>query len=717
CSVFAKTDMIHLQQIGAPVPDILAGLCFAMVRNFKAQVGKGRHLPRPISFQGGVAANKAIRRAVLEVMELKESELIIPEHFAVLGAVGAALVAKERGIKSGLPADTLQRLRDYIARREYQFVSLPQLIGDNYPIITEAAEVDIKAKTEAYVGVDIGSISTNVVVIDRQNHILYRCYIMTASRPIEAVRAGLYAAGQALGDKIIVRGTGSTGSGRYMTGEFFGADVIRNEISSHARAAVFLVPDVDTIFEIGGQDAKYISLQDGTIVDFAMNKVCAAGTGSFLEEQAEKLGIKIDQEFGNLALASKRPIDLGERCTVFMESQLNYHKLKGAPKEDLVSGLAYSVVKNYMTKVVEDRRIGNHILFQGGVAFNRGAKAAFEAITGKKITVPPHHDILGAVGVAMFAREDMDRAGGQTRFRGFDLRDRKYQLSSFECKKCSNHCEVHKVVFGRESPLFYGARCDIYDSAAKKKHDASSLIPHLFDERERMLMKAYPKDAPDRPNGKKIGIARSLFFHELFPLWKGFFTELGYEVVVSDPTSRDTVRSGAENVIEEPCLPIKLAHGHLLNLLGKNADIIFMPVQSTMEKLSPDFAKAWNCPLTQSVPFIVNSSARISEGLSGKDGKPVVLRPVIHADRGRPWLRKVLRKIARQLGVSDGAIIEKATKAGFQALDSFDLWQQQRGQEVLASLKPTDKAIVIVGRAYNTCDPGITLNLPRKLRD
>ena len=462
CSVFAKTDMIHLQQIGTPVPDILAGLCFAMVRNFKAQVGKGRHLPRPVAFQGGVAANKAIRRAILEVMDLRESDLIIPEHFAVLGALGAALVASERQAKTGLPADAIERLRDYIAHREHHFVSLPALAGDNYPIVTEAAKVDIKDKIEAYVGVDIGSISTNVVVIDRQNNILYRCYIMTASRPIEAVRAGLLEAGQVLGDRIIVKGTGSTGSGRYMTGEFFGADVIRNEISSHAKASAFVVPDVDTIFEIGGQDAKYISLQDGTIVDFAMNKVCAAGTGSFLEEQAEKLGIKIDQEFGNLALASKRPIDLGERCTVFMESQLNYHKLKGAPKEDLVS----------RPRVLR----GQELRHQGGRGpahrqphplpgrrrLSTGvSRPPSRQVIGKKITVPPHHDILGAVGVAMFAREEMDRTGGQTRFRGFDLRQRQYQLSSFECQKCSNHCEIHKVVFDNEAPLFYGARCEI----------------------------------------------------------------------------------------------------------------------------------------------------------------------------------------------------------------------------------------------------------------
>jgi len=348
CSVFAKSDMIHLQQVGTPVHDIVAGLCFAMVRNFKGQVIRGRDLGTPASLQGGVAANKGIRRAILEVLQLKEEELVVPEHFAVLGALGAALVTGEKspggdGAKEGiLPEDTLQRIRDYIARREYKFVTLPPLEGDNYPIDTELFKISPAQPVEAYLGVDIGSISTNVVVIDRENNVLARRYLMTASQPIEAVKKGLHEVGQEIGDKVIIKGAGSTGSGRYMTGEFFGADIIRNEITSHAKAASFMCPEVDTIFEIGGQDAKYVSLQNGTIVDFAMNKVCAAGTGSFLEEQAEKLDISIEEEFGALALSAAQPLDLGERCTVFMESQLNFCKQRGAVKEELVAVIPLS---------------------------------------------------------------------------------------------------------------------------------------------------------------------------------------------------------------------------------------------------------------------------------------------------------------------------------------------------------------------------------------
>jgi len=716
CSVFAKTDMIHLQQVGTPVHDIVAGLCFAMVRNFIGNIVCGCKVSKPVCFQGGVAANKGIRRAIVDLMHLSEDEFIVPEYFAVLGAIGAVLTASE-GVRdrtekpvTSLAIGDLTRVREYLAQRKYDFSSLSPLNGDHYSLCVEPVKYAGAEKIEAYVGVDIGSISTNVVVIDRNGNVLARRYLMTAGRPIEAVKEGLYKVAQELGDSAVIKGAGSTGSGRYMTGEFFGADVIRNEITSHAKAAAFVCPEVDTIFEIGGQDAKYISLENGTIVDFAMNKVCAAGTGSFLEEQAEKLAIAINEEFGAKALASKRPLDLGERCTVFMESQLNFHKQKGAAKEDLLGGLSYSIVKNYLSKVVEDHRIGDYILFQGGVAFNRAVKAAFESVLGKKIRVPPHHDLLGAIGVAMLAMEEMDRNGSQTRFRGFDLRDRKYDLSSFECQECPNQCEIHKVIFGSETPLFYGSRCGKYDSPKKKQQRQSSKIPRLFDERYEALMGAYPKDSPDSPNGKTVGIVRTLFFHELFPLWKAFFTELGFQVVVSDPTNRHIIRQGVENVVEEPCFPIKVAHGHVLNLLEKGTDFLFLPVQCTMEKLSEDFDKSWNCPLTQGLPFTIRSSIQIeSKG-------PKVLNPVFYADRGRQWMQKALLRLGREMGIADRKLLRKAVAAGFEGLDSFNEWQQRRGQEVLAQLKPDEKAIVIIGRPYNTCDPGMTLNLSEKLR-
>ncbi|MBS3764137.1 MAG: CoA activase, partial [Planctomycetes bacterium] len=389
CSVFAKSDMIHLQQQGTPDYDIIAGLCFAMARNFRSTLGKGKDFVHPIAFQGGVAFNPGMKRAFQEVLELEDDEFIIPENPGCTGAYGAILDTLEKGLDCSF--SDFRAIEQHMDEYTHEAERLDQLVDDGYETDTSCHNIpDQNELTEVYVGVDIGSISTNAVVIDPNMNVISRCYLMTEGRPIEAVKKALYQVGQEIGDKVEVKGACTTGSGRYLIAEFIGADLVKNEITTHARGAIAMDPEVDTIFEIGGQDAKYISLQDGAVVDFAMNKVCAAGTGSFLEEQAERLDLKIEEEFGKTALSSKQPVKLGERCTVFMESDLNYHQQRGISTPDLVGGLCYSIVYNYLNRVVEDRKVGENIFFQGGVAFNRGVKAAFEQISGKKITVPPH---------------------------------------------------------------------------------------------------------------------------------------------------------------------------------------------------------------------------------------------------------------------------------------------------------------------------------------
>ncbi len=270
---------------------------------------------------------------------------------------------------------------------------------------------------------------------------------MTAGRPIEAVRTGLQEIGEEIGERVEIEEWERPAPGRYLTADFVGADLVRNEITAQATAAIHIDSTVDTIFEIGGQDSKYISIDNGVVIDFEMNKVCAAGTGSFLEEQAEKLDISIKGEFGALALSAKEPARMGERCTVFIESDLVHHQQRGAKKDDLVAGLSYSIVQNYLNRVVGDRRIGNRIFFQGGTAFNQGVVAAFENVLDKKITVPENHDVTGAIGVAILAMEERIWEGST--FKGFDLSQRRYEHSSFECKGCPQSVPHSKSECGR----------------------------------------------------------------------------------------------------------------------------------------------------------------------------------------------------------------------------------------------------------------------------
>mgnify|MGYP003681892236 CR=1 FL=1 len=703
CSVFAKTDMIHLQQDATPDYDIVAGLCHALARNFHSNICRGKKFESPIAFQGGVAANAGMVTAFETVLQLEPGELLIPEHFASMGAIGAVLAARKAGTLAPMP--DIAVVDEHLANYQPEAERLEPLEDKGYHCQIEPAPIEGDGPVDAYLGVDVGSISTNLVLIDRRKRVIAREYLMTAGRPIDAIQRGLVAIGREFEDKVIIRGAGTTGSGRYLTGDFVGADIIKNEITTHARAAALVCPDVDTIFEIGGQDSKYVSLDHGAVVDFTMNKVCAAGTGSFLEEQAERLGVKIDREFGDAALAAKSPCFLGDRCTVFVESSLNHYLQIGVAKDDLIAGLCYSIVYNYLNKVVESRKVGEVILFQGGTAYNRGVRAAFEKVTGKKIILPPHHDVMGAIGAALIA---MEETKGPSRFKGFDLSDRQYTVESFECHDCPNHCEIKRVTVEGERPLHYGSRCGKFDE--EKKRGRKVKLPRLFQERKQLLLKAYPKDTPGNPNGKTVGIPQAAHYFELFPLWKAFFTELGFQVVTSRDTNQQIIRNGVGHVAAETCFPIKVAHGHVLDLIERGVDYLFLPCLVDMEKSEPGFMNYYACPYIQSIPYFIRAAIDLTQ----TDAE--VLEPVIHMSRGRKYVARVLSKLAKQLGASPRAGV-RAAETAFKALDDFFEKLQARGRQVIESLGPSDVAIAIVSRPYNGCDTGMNLNLPEKLRE
>ncbi|MGQ9707111.1 MAG: acyl-CoA dehydratase activase [bacterium] len=703
CSVFAKTDMIHLQQEATPDYDIIAGLCFAMARNFKSTIGKGKEILKPVSFQGGVSANLGMRRAFKEVLELSSDEFIIPEHYAIMGAIGSALYHIDEGAKENYRG--LNGLEDYIKREKPLSEGLKPLVfreesynyGEVYTNLPEGEKID------AFMGVDVGSISTNVVVIDREGRVLSKRYLMTAGRPIEAVNQGIREVGGEIGDKVNILGVGTTGSGRYLIADYIGADVVRNEITAQATASAFIDPKVDTIFEIGGQDSKFISLENGVVVDFEMNKVCAAGTGSFLEEQAEKLNVNIKEEFSRLALSATNPCDLGERCTVFMETALVHNQQHGARKEDLLAGLAYSIVINYLNRVVGDKRVGNHIFFQGGTAFNKAVISAFEAITGKNITVPPHHEVTGAIGMALIARDN--HSGGKSTFKGFDIYKRKYELSSFICSDCANRCEVHQVLVENENPLYYGSRCEKYEiDRVKKEHK----FPDLFRERKKLLETVYNKSIENGVERGIIGFPRMLLYHELYPFWKAFFTELGFRVIRSKPTNKDIIHNGVEAVASESCFPVKVAHGHVIDLLDKEIDFMLIPSHITMSGETDMVDKPFVCPYVQTIPYVIEAALRLKE----KGVK--VLTPRIFFHRGVGYLKRELGRFARVLGVSR-IEINRAVDIAMSSLNEFYKRLVENGKKALELLSGDEKGIVIISRPYNGCDFGINLNLPKKL--
>ena len=814
CSVFAKSDMIHLQQIATPVEDIVAGLCFAVARNFKGSIARGRELSHPVSFQGGVAANKGMVRAFKEIFGI--GELFVPEEYALMGAIGAALKDMDAG---RLHPFDIKRLEDFLntarpAERGYSPLvgpeedfferhpnksnelsvtsnSSPGTTGnlsernsdqakENPPLhpsqegtcrreFLRSNELDNKDASlithhsslllRAYLGVDIGSISTNLAVIDEDCRVIAKRYLMTAGRPIEAVKQGLGEIGQEIGDRVEIAGVGTTGSGRYMIADYIGADIVKNEITAQATAAAFIDKTVDTIFEIGGQDSKYISLRDGVIVDFEMNKACAAGTGSFLEEQAEKLDISIKGEFEKLAFSSDNPCRLGERCTVFMENSLMANLQRGTDREDLLAGLAYSIVQNYINRVVCKRPVGENIFFQGGVAYNKSVVAAFEKYLGKQVTVPPDHEVTGAIGMALIAKEYMKSKGllppqpplakggikkgvdflpithhpsPVTRFKGFELSKRPYEISSFECKGCPNVCEINRVrVEGEKNYLFYGGRCEKYDVRKKK---AANQIPDLFSFREEMLWKEHndrkalcvkrneslPPQPPLAKGGitggvgssplthnsspVRIGVPYIFNFQDFLPFWTTLLWGLGFDVVVSPKTDRSMVDVGLESVLSETCFPVKTAHGHIKYLIDNGVDAIFLPSFVNLNSREDLFQRGFACPYTQTIPYM---SKIAFKGIKA-------LTPVIDLNLGNDFMKKELKRVLRPYKISSFRI-SKSLKEAQKAQDGFAEEIKNKGRETLGNLK--DRAVVIVGRAYNAFDRGVNLDIPKKLAD
>ena len=323
---------------------------------------------------------------------------------------------------------------------------------------------------QAYIGIDVGSVSTNIVLTDADDNIIKRLYLRTGGRPIEAIVKGLTMVAGSFGGTIA--GAGTTGSGRQLAAVMIGADVVKNEITAHAVAACRIVPNVRTILEIGGQDSKIISLCDGVVCDFAMNTVCAAGTGSFLDRQAARLEIPIE-EFGGYALRSKMPVHIAGRCAVFAESDMISKQQAGHSSEDIIAGLCEALVRNFLNNLAKGKCIDEPVIFQGGVAANIGIVAAFEKALGKKVIIPQHYDVMGAFGAALLAKEHVLSSGRLTRFCGFDGIDNDFSAHSFACSGCGNMCEVIQIRSGSSTVAHFGDRCGKWGTKEKGDIDAA----------------------------------------------------------------------------------------------------------------------------------------------------------------------------------------------------------------------------------------------------
>ncbi len=715
CSVFAKSDMIHAQQKGYTTEQILRGLCDAVARNFKSAIVKNGEIIAPVAFVGGVACNQGVRHALREAFNLEDDQFIVPELYAWMSAIGAAMFEAEELRK--LSFKHIHQVQQHVhAKQQFAFsdplsMQAVTLLRDQVqdpPLPEPGNQVD------AFLGIDIGSVSTNLVLIDNDGKVLYEIYLRTQGRPIEVVSAGLKEIEEKIGDRIFIRGAGTTGSGRELIGELIGADAVSDEITAHKTGAAHVcnqlgLEPVDTIFEIGGQDSKFIRLEKGVVVDFTMNEACAAGTGSFLEEQAEKLGVEIKDEFANLALASKHPARLGERCTVFMERDVTALMLKGAAIGDICAGLAYSVALNYLNRVVRGRKVGNAIFFQGGTAYNDAVAAAFSHILQKRIIVPPHNGVIGAIGMALIARERMLGSSAPSKFRGYDLSKVDFTTRDFVCGACSNSCDMKEFKIEGERS-FWGDKCgDRYRKRAKT--DRQPVIADLLEHHQRLLEEVCRPATGKRP---VIGVPRAMYFYDRFPFWCAYFQELGFDVVLSSPTDRRICAVGDELAIAQPCFPVKVAHGHVQELLSKNVDYVLVPnaVNSDLPvALENIYTESHLCPWNQTLSFVLRAVPQLDEM------RDKILNPTVHFRYGYKQVEKALGDFARSRLKISRVTSDRAVAAAYAAQAKFTRALEELGAEALATLRQTNEpAIVLVGRAYNLYDRGINCDIPRKLR-
>ncbi|MGW8222262.1 MAG: acyl-CoA dehydratase activase-related protein, partial [Syntrophobacteria bacterium] len=542
---------------------------------------------------------------------------------------------------------------------------------------------------------------------------IHKTYVPTQGRPIEVTKNLLECIQHDLGERIEIAGTATTGSGRNVVGDFLNADLIIDEITAHARGAVAIDREVDTIFEIGGQDSKYIHLANTYPLDFDMNKVCAAGTGSFLHELANKYGINIKGEFQEIALSSKRPVKLAERCTVFMESDLVSYDQRGVPLEDLIGGLCYAIVHNYLNRVVGERKIGQRVMFLGGPSLNKGVVAAFENVLGRGLIVPRHREVLGAYGAALSVQERMRlRTKGRSTFRGLasaiedqmNYREKTCQVDPH----CHNQCKLKIYDFdGRRST--WGGECGRYEHRKKgtsKKENFFKVRQRLWEKYMAGVFEELTEEPVMEISGRPtVGMQRALYGHQSAIIWAHFFDRLGFRFVLTPPTNTRISRVGIESVAAETCYPVKISHGHIKELIGKTT-YLFLP--SMIDTATAEQSEVGSyCPMVQTNAY----TARMALGID----KSVLLSPVIHG-KYDPEIRavEIAEQIGSKLGVTRSAI-QKALYCGLERQNEFIEALREIGRTLLAEQNQDEPVVVVTGRPYNLYDERLNLRLGQNL--
>ncbi|MGE5404520.1 MAG: acyl-CoA dehydratase activase [Candidatus Saccharibacteria bacterium] len=701
CSVFCKSDCTHALNKGAPKESVVAGLCEMMAAKILELLNKAEY--HRVLVVGGTSDNTVM----LDFLNRKIEDISVPEHAKCFEALGAALWALDNDTQ---PVKDFEELFDM---RPFSFSLLPPL-KDYLPKVTfkQSLRQPAQAGDVCILGLDVGSTTTKAVIMRKSDDaILGSCYLRTNGDPIGASRECYRQLYQQLGDKVEIVGLGVTGSGRQIAGLHALTPGVINEIIAHAAAAVYFDPEVDTIFEIGGQDAKYTYITNKVPSDYAMNEACSAGTGSFLEESAyESLGIDV-AEIGDIAYQGTGAPNFSDQCAAFIGSDIKTAIQEGISVPDIAAGLVYSICMNYVNRVKGSRAVGTKVFMQGGVCYNKAVPAAMAALTGKDIVVPPDPGLMGSFGVALELKERM--ALGLIKSMQFSLkqladRDVTYK-DPFQCaggkEKCDRKCKVNRIVIeGKIYP--FGGACNKYYNLLQDKKEVDTSQLDLVQLREQMAFKKYAGDYAESlvpPNGKTVGINNSLLTATLYPLYYNFFAALGYNVI----TAREIDHEGIERKGSAFCYPVEIGHGSLSTLIKQKPDIYFLPHIKAMPT-EDNLPASATCPFVQGEPYYLQTAFE-------EIGQKTVLAPVFDFTYGYESAREEFMKIGKQLGFNQ-RLVTRAYKKAAAAQNAFHLECQRVGQEFLKDLeqRPDDIAVVLFGRPYNAFTRHANMGIPQK---
>lgn len=711
CGVFAKTDIQPLINEGAAKEDIAASIFQAVVNQTISGLACGRPIRGNVAFLGGpLNYLSELRLRFIETLGLKDNEIIVPEEAHLLVAKGAALDSINS--EAFTPDELEKKIENLKNSQDNTSQPLDPLFKnkDEYEAFKERHNKDKVTKKElenyegnCYLGIDAGSTTTKLVLIDKDGNLLYSLYGSNEGNPLESVMNMLRKLYSVLPEKAVLRYSGVTGYGEKLIQTALNVDLNEIETIAHYTAAKTFEPDVTAIVDIGGQDMKYIRMKNGSIDNIMLNEACSSGCGSFIETFAKSLNIEIS-EFVKEAIEAKRPVDLGSRCTVFMNSKIKQAQKEGYSVGDISSGLSYSVIKNAIQKVMKVRDVetlGKHIVVQGGTFYNDAVLRAFELIVGKNVVRPDIAGLMGAYGMALLSKEqyesNMDMEYTSTILKENELDSLEIKVTHTRCNGCENHCKLTINKFSNGQVHVSGNRCEKGAGIVTNNKKSPNLVQYKYQR----IFDYKPIDEQFATRGT-LGIPRVLNMYEDYPFWFTFLTNLGFRVILSEKSTRKTYEKGMESMPSESvCYPAKLSHGHIESLLEQGIKTIFYPCMPYSRKEYEKADNHYNCPIVISYSEVLRNNV---EGLKKDDIK--FINPFLPFDK-KNLVKKILELDEfKEYHFTKAELMEAADKAEaeYQKCKN-DI--REKGLETVRYLEENNlKGIVLAGRPYHV-DPEI----------